>query len=156
MTTETKREALLQRWDRWRKAISDGCTASWPRDEFESLLDAHEEEISDIKASLRVPYVSLYMDGRNEHGTHLLPAGAASIDPTEFNRGTLDPRDGTAEEIFAKAETLGHGVGHLIVVKVRYPSHEEDFWEFLGIDEQLTELLHGSPAEQSARIAKYV
>jgi len=33
------REQIMQRWDAWRKYIADGGKGSWPRDEFESILD---------------------------------------------------------------------------------------------------------------------
>jgi len=33
------REGILKRWDIWRRYIASGGKSSWPRDEFESLLD---------------------------------------------------------------------------------------------------------------------
>ena len=33
------REGILKRWDIWRRYIASGGKGSWPRDEFESLLD---------------------------------------------------------------------------------------------------------------------
>ena len=33
------REHLMSRWDAWRKYIAEGGKGSWPRDEFEMLLD---------------------------------------------------------------------------------------------------------------------
>lgn len=42
-TPEYDREAIMRRWDAWRKYIAEGGTASWPRDEFEGLLDWIEE-----------------------------------------------------------------------------------------------------------------
>ena len=41
-----RREEIMQRWDRWRSAIENGDKGSWPRDEFECLLDeltTHDE-----------------------------------------------------------------------------------------------------------------
>jgi len=35
------REGILKRWDYWRKYIASGGKSSWPRDEFESLLDCY-------------------------------------------------------------------------------------------------------------------
>jgi len=54
MTDDTlpDRETIMQRWDKWRKRIAEGCKASWPRDEFEMLLDAYDEEIARLKAEL--------------------------------------------------------------------------------------------------------
>ena len=39
------REDIMKHWDSWRKYISEGGSASWPRDAFESLLDYFEELI---------------------------------------------------------------------------------------------------------------
>uniref|UniRef100_A0A6M3LHW4 Uncharacterized protein n=1 Tax=viral metagenome TaxID=1070528 RepID=A0A6M3LHW4_9ZZZZ len=33
------REHLMSRWDAWRQYIAEGGKGSWPRDEFEMLLD---------------------------------------------------------------------------------------------------------------------
>ena len=117
-----------------------------------------EQELEALKLALQMPYVSLFMDGRNEHGTHLLETGGGTsvFDPGAFIRDALHSRDEMAEEIFAAAEKLGHAAGHNIVVRVRWPQHEEDCWEFLGIDELLTAVMHGTAAEQSKTMAEYI
>lgn len=33
------RESIMKRWDKWREYIAEGGKGSWPRDEFEALLD---------------------------------------------------------------------------------------------------------------------
>ena len=38
-----EREEIMKRWDSWRAYIAEGGTASWPRDDFESILDAYDE-----------------------------------------------------------------------------------------------------------------
>jgi hypothetical protein len=38
---------IMRLWDTWRKYIKQGGTASWPRDEFEALIDGYEENIRD-------------------------------------------------------------------------------------------------------------
>jgi len=43
------REHLMTRWDAWRKYIAAGGKASWPRDEFEMLLDYLFELIKEVK-----------------------------------------------------------------------------------------------------------
>ena len=35
-------EEHLKKWDGWRKYIAEGGTASWPRDEFEILIENQE------------------------------------------------------------------------------------------------------------------
>lgn len=37
-------EKIMKVWDGWRKYIAEGGKASWPRDEFERLLDSLEED----------------------------------------------------------------------------------------------------------------
>lgn len=46
------REQIMQMWDLWRKTIAGGSGASWPRDAFESVLDAYDEEIAGLMAKL--------------------------------------------------------------------------------------------------------
>ena len=43
------REHIMKRWDVWRQYIAEGGKASWPRDEFEILLDYFEDEIEKYK-----------------------------------------------------------------------------------------------------------
>lgn len=38
---------IMKLWDTWRHYIKQGGTASWPRDEFEALIDGYEENIRD-------------------------------------------------------------------------------------------------------------
>jgi len=33
------KHSIMLRWDAWRKYYDDGGRASWPRDEFEALID---------------------------------------------------------------------------------------------------------------------
>jgi len=40
---------IMKNWDRWRKYIANGGKASWPRDEFESLVD----ELCELRAFVR-------------------------------------------------------------------------------------------------------
>ena len=44
------RDGIMKLWDTWRKYIKKGGTASWPRDEFEMLVDGYEENIRDGEA----------------------------------------------------------------------------------------------------------
>ncbi len=46
-------EKIMKRWDEWRKYIADGGTASWPREEFESLIYGYEEEIKQLREELK-------------------------------------------------------------------------------------------------------
>lgn len=117
-----------------------------------------EEELAALKAALKTPYVSLFMDGRNDHGTHLLdmPGGTSAPQVDMFIRDALDSRSDMAEEIFAAAEKLGHAAGHSVVVRIRVPADDEDCWEFIAIDELLTAAMHGTPTEQASAMAEYI
>jgi hypothetical protein len=41
---------IMGMWDNWRRYIAEGGGASWPRDAFESLLDAHDAEVEALRA----------------------------------------------------------------------------------------------------------
>ena len=47
-----ERERIMLQWDIWRQYIANGGTASWPRDEFEAILDAYDEIIADWRTPL--------------------------------------------------------------------------------------------------------
>jgi hypothetical protein len=49
-TVKLHREETMAKWDAARKAIAEGCTSSWPRDWFESELDARDERIAQLEA----------------------------------------------------------------------------------------------------------
>jgi len=42
------REQIIQAWDRWHKYLTSGGKGTWPRDEFEALLDSFEEELKPV------------------------------------------------------------------------------------------------------------
>ena len=42
-----EREQIMPQWDNWCRYIAKGGTASWPRDEFECLLDAYDEAVAE-------------------------------------------------------------------------------------------------------------
>lgn len=42
-------EKVMESWDKWRKYISEGGTASWPRDDFENLIDWYEGRIKKLE-----------------------------------------------------------------------------------------------------------
>ena len=50
---EMTRENIMNRWDEWRRAISNGDRGSWPRDEFEMLLDWYDEQLEEAKDDKR-------------------------------------------------------------------------------------------------------
>jgi hypothetical protein len=45
-------EQHLKRWDEWRKHIAEGGDASWPRDDFEVMINNFESDISELTEKL--------------------------------------------------------------------------------------------------------
>ena len=46
------KESIMKQWDSWRNYIAEGGEGSWPRDEFENLLDylTKPTQIDDAKS----------------------------------------------------------------------------------------------------------
>ncbi len=42
-------EPIMKRWDLWRKYIAEGGTASWPRDEFEMVIELFNEDTEKLE-----------------------------------------------------------------------------------------------------------
>lgn len=107
-----------------------------------------------IKTQARKPFLSLFMDGRNEHGTHLLPVLPDSIGDTgDIISDLVDmAADGFTEKIFSEAESLGHVTGHCIVTIWSYQKDEVGYFEYESVCPVLTELFFGTPEEQSASL----
>jgi len=103
---------------------------------------------------LRKPFISAFMDGRNEHGTHLLAMGPQSI----FYDACKLMGDWTNEEneaIFARAEALGHKQGHSIAIllrEVRNPDSCNVYYEVEDPCPILTAAFFGTAAEQEKAI----
>lgn len=45
-------DETLRHWDSWRKYIAEGGKSSWPRDAFESTIDAADEERTDAAKAI--------------------------------------------------------------------------------------------------------
>ncbi len=50
--TQEMAEKVMESWDGWRKYIAEGGTASWPRDEFENLIDWYEGRIEELEKKI--------------------------------------------------------------------------------------------------------
>ena len=60
------RESIMQRWDVWREYIANGGGGSWPRDEFEIILDYYDDdEVVGLPAEKDAPntYSNVYTEG---------------------------------------------------------------------------------------------
>lgn len=109
-------------------------------------------EYDRVKKSIRKPWLSLYMDGRNEHGTHLLPCVPDGVGVClDGVSNMLHCQEPDVERIFARAESLGFADGHVIVatVDVEEPDKQLSIYRLDDVDYDLTCLMHGSPEEQA-------
>jgi hypothetical protein len=119
----------------------------------EETGNADARKYKDLRESLRLPFMSFFMDGRNEHGTHLLPLPGCRISDEETIADQLDPRGDLAEAIFAEAEALGHEAGHVITTIWRWDRSDE-YYDFVRVDPILTEAFYGTPEEQRDYLAQ--
>ena len=100
-------------------------------------------------------FVSLFMDGRNEHGTHLLEMNTHSIPGHALEALCsidLDPLGDLAEHIFRSAERIGFSDGSTVVALFHFEKGDfenDGYFEFVRISEPLTKLFWGDPSEQS-------
>ena len=108
------------------------------------------------KDAIRQPFLCVFLDGRNEHGSHVLPCGADNLG--HFNDDCVsyleDQSEGIAEQIITEAERLGHKISHGVVTVWRLNKggsqlgDEPAYMEYERVDPVLTELLIGTPDEQ--------
>lgn len=106
--------------------------------------------ISDhLKTELRRHWCVLFLDGRNEHGSHVLPMpGSRMFDTAGMERMLPE----IAEQIISEAEALGHSIGDCVVTTWAWKPTNEDgpgFWAYGSVHADLTEIMCGTPHEQA-------
>ena len=115
-----------------------------------------------LRDALRSQFLSVFIDGRNEHGSHVLQMPGDRIFDADAMRDLLalleDQEEGYAEKIITEAEALGHGVGHVVCTMWSgYYDTEFGFeWDYGGISSELTAAMYGSPDEQQAELSEFV
>jgi hypothetical protein len=112
--------------------------------------------MEDLQDALRKPWIGVFMDGRNEHGTHLLvmsQRNASDEMEREVKSMLEDMGDGYAEGLFAKAESMGYAEGNAIVLELHVET-AEGYTEIVGISEVLTRAFYGSPDEQGRELTE--
>lgn len=113
-----------------------------------------------MREALSKPGVILFLDGRNEHGTHVLPMPMQTADITTNG----DDLHEDAEAITQAAEAVGYPVGSGVwcefrKVKGQYDDlgqcEMEPGWEFVGINLIMTEMFgwHADAALQQQETA---
>jgi hypothetical protein len=103
------------------------------------------------KEALEQPFCVLFLDGRNEHGSHVLPSFPRSFDITETNI------EDEAETILSAAESLGFAVGdHVWAEFIWNPPQIVDegriefigYWEFKRINVEMTKATLSPPTRE--------
>ena len=110
-----------------------------------------------IKEAIRKPWLSVFMDGRNEYGTHLISMSPDNLCLTEEGyEELLDSYGNDVEQIFKDAEKLGYTEGCVIVVECKTIKYNDDnhYFELIRVDDELTQLIFGSAEEQKQKLDK--
>lgn len=119
------------------------------------------EEWSSLKArikaleeALRSDWHGVYLDGRNEHGSHVIRLPHRSIELEQDEEGDFLKPD--AETILSDAEALGFVVGDAVVATFTHCTDDGFFshYEYAGISSELTEMLYGSHTDQARSALK--
>jgi hypothetical protein len=110
--------------------------------------------MSDIKALIRSDWHGVFLDGRNEHGSHVIRLPQRSIELDQDEAGNF--LKCTAETILQDAERLGFSVGDAVIAIFDFCRNDDDwpaYYEYAGISPELTALFYGTPDEQTAEKA---
>jgi hypothetical protein len=103
--------------------------------------------VDGVLDALRRPGCMIFLDGRNEHGTHILPSL-----PTNMPAAADKDLEEQAEEVFVAAEALGfHATDHVWAFwRWNEPQYGDfgrielaGYWEFDGISVEMTRALAG-------------
>jgi hypothetical protein len=106
-----------------------------------------EAKLAEAVKVIEQPFCVLFLDGRNEHGSHVLPSYPRSFEPVG------DDIDDQAEAILVEAERLGFAIGeHVWAEFIDVPDQIGDegriefsgYWEFKGINVEMSRVINAS------------
>lgn len=149
----TLAKAILRETDgQWEPSI---CQASDIMNEVEPVilqlaettllarLSEKEQEVERLRKALTKPFCVLFLDGRNEHGSHVLSSYPRSFEPEPDQTNIEDE----AETIISQAESLGFSVGEHVWAEFDWTPPQIDnegrteftgYWEFKRINTEMT------------------
>ncbi len=89
----------------------------------------------------------VYLDGRNEHGTHILPGLLGHVDWTEVEALEVAENPAFTEEVFSEAEAAGFKAGDWVWLTWRRDPGQygnegceiAPYWEYVGVDVEISE-----------------
>lgn len=107
-----------------------------------------------VTEALRSHWHGVFLDGRNEHGSHVIRLPQRSIELEQDEAGNFLKE--LAETILSDAEALGFSVGDAVAITFDLCTDDGFFshYEYVGVSEALTSMLYGSSAEQAAALAR--
>lgn len=123
-----------------------------------SKLDRPDREVGPIISALNRPFCVLFLDGRNEHGSHVIPSFPRSFD-IEKDYGT--DIEAQAEDILLAAEGEGFAVGdhvwaefYWVKPQIGDESRVElaGYWEFKSINKEMTAVIAEKEASHAQTI----
>lgn len=118
------------------------------------MSNSPEKELALLRTELRKPFVTAFMDGRNEHGTHLLIMPPSNVGGAQDSDDVLQALRENFERIFADAENLGHKQWHAIAITLRYIQDEHSYYEYEAVSPVLTAAFFGEPAVQAVAMSE--
>ena len=122
--------------------------------EADAAISVHTKALHE---ELQQPFAAVFLDGRNEHGSHVLPMPGDNLGCLHKQAIDLlsDQSVEYAERIISEAEGLGHRIGHCVITTWRICSDGpgEPWVELAGVSQTLTALFFGSPQKQDEELA---
>ncbi len=123
-----------------------------------TVFDERDAEIARLKAAMFGTYATIYLDGRNEHGSFVQAAYPRGFEP---DIGDLDQQ---AESIIQEAEKLGFSIGNLVWAEFAFVAAQRgeygavelaEYFEFKGINFEMSKAVNASfsfePADDCSR-----
>ena len=89
----------------------------------------------------------VFLDGRNEHGTHILPALFGAVDWIEVEKIEQAEDSGFTENVFKEAESLGFRTGDWVWLDWRHDCGQYNgegrceiapYWEYVGVNPEVS------------------
>jgi hypothetical protein len=137
--------------EHWAEPLYDDSTSdSEAQEVVDAIADAILAERCRFSDGLRGCWHGIYLDGRNEHGSHVIRLPQRSIELEQDDDGNF--LKDLAETILQDAEGLGFSVGDAVIAMF-YTCNDEGFfshYEYVGISPELTAQFYGTPEDQSA------
>jgi hypothetical protein len=154
---ETPERDVATRLRDYREVDRDGyleqSAPGW-MSEAADLITRLSRELAEAREALRSAWAVVFLYGRNEHGSHVLPMPGTMLTNDEKIEVALGEY---AEQILTEAEAVGHAVGHCVVTTWRWTEYGDNSdgsgWEYVRYCPTLTAILCGTPEEQSAALS---